>query len=53
MKLRQRSFDGISLSELTSIMRRTRQRKYYMLGVAFQVEELDSGKFNLTLEWWS
>lgn len=53
MKLRQRVFDDISLSELTLIMKRTRQRKYHMLGVAFRVEELDSGKFNLILEWWS
>lgn len=53
LKLRQRAFDDISLSELTLIMKQTRQRKYHMLGVAFRVEELDSGKFNLILEYWS
>jgi hypothetical protein len=53
MKIFRRNFGELTKQELKMLMTRSKQRKYNLLGVSFQVEELDSGKFNVIMEYYA
>lgn len=47
----RRIYDGLTMREATSIIRKSRQKKYGFKDVAIVLDEVNDGKYDLTLEY--